>query len=195
MSGAVPGVRRRMAGVPGGGAGTGNSGVRAVPHHLERRKDAVKRKEWIGQRAKEALLEPERRRTALEAARERLERRMGRRDQVTAAYGGERVSLSGGDLTGELWAESADLAEEVRRRREEAEKARQALKRQLAELGAGGEKQWRSALLLYHRYVLCRDWRRVRDELERQGFPATERTVCNWHKEAVRQMEELLERK
>ena len=74
-------------------------------------------------------------------------------------------------------------------------KARQALKRQLAELGAGGEKQWRSALLLYHRYVLGQSWTRVRDELERQGFPATERPVCNWHKEAVRQLEEALERK
>lgn len=166
-----------------------------MPHHLERRTDTVKRKDWISQRARAVLLEPEKRRVALEAARDRLERRMGRRDQVTAAYGGERVSRSGGDVAGELWAESADLAEEVRRRREEAEEARQALKRQLAELGAGGEKQWRGALLLYHRYVLRRDWRRVRDELERQGFPATERTVCNWHKEAVRQLEELLAQK
>lgn len=150
---------------------------------------------WLrGEGLAEALLrEPGEAAEALASARRKLEAWLSRCRRMTATYGaggGRRGAMVSGE---EAWAETADLAAEVRRRQGALREARERLETLLTELAAEGERGERSALLLRQRYLLSQAWPRVREALAQGGYSAgTERTVFNWHREAIRQAEELL---
>lgn len=115
--------------------------------------------------------------------------------KVTAGFDRVGSSGGGGDAKDGSLAAYADLTG----KREADERMRRETEHELAAFldaveGAAGEHGKRDALILRERYLRCRGWQRVMDELIGKGYSCKSlRTVFKWHLGAVERAEKIWE--
>lgn len=115
--------------------------------------------------------------------------------KTTAGFDRVGSSGGGGDAKDGSFAAYADMT----RKQEAVEKMRKETEHELAAFldaveGAAGEHGKRDALILRGRYLHCRGWRNIMDELLEKGYACQSlRTVFKWHLGALERAEKIWE--